>query len=287
MTSIRPAVGARSRAPRPAVVLAAIALVLIVAGSAAVLVAHLGGVRWFEVETPSMGRAAPVGTLVVTTPVAPADLRVGDVIAFVPPTAGGRTYTHRIVAIAADGSLRTRGDLNGATDGWSITPAAVVGRAALLLPGAGFLLRGLPLLLVGNAVVWLATALIREPAPRQALRLVGFSLVVALAGLVLKPFVHLQVLAVSAAQGAVDATVVSTGLLPVTAHTAGGGDSVMLRAGQSGTLTMPIGEDGYRLSAALDLQPLAWVALVAICLVPLAVALVVGLPGGGDEQEPA
>jgi len=67
------------------------------------------------VTTPSMGPAAPVGTLILTRPVRIGDTRVGDIIAFHPPTEPRETFTHRVVTVDPDGGLRTRGDINGAT----------------------------------------------------------------------------------------------------------------------------------------------------------------------------
>ncbi len=49
------------------------------------------GGRWLIVETPSMGRSAPVGTLLWVEPVH--DLHVGDVISFHPPGEPKITYT--------------------------------------------------------------------------------------------------------------------------------------------------------------------------------------------------
>ncbi|WP_434318962.1 S26 family signal peptidase [Leifsonia sp. P73] len=61
------------------------------------------GWRWFIVESPSMGRTAPVGTLVVTSPVSVSAVHVGDVITFHPPTSPDETYTHRVREVTPPG----------------------------------------------------------------------------------------------------------------------------------------------------------------------------------------
>lgn len=92
------------------------ALVVAVAGVGLVLasLALAAGAGWrlFTVATPSMGVAAPVGTLVVTQP-DPSGYRVGDVVAF---HRGARIYTHRIIE-TLDGGARfvTKGDRSRAT----------------------------------------------------------------------------------------------------------------------------------------------------------------------------
>ena len=246
--------------------------------------AWASGFRWFTVETASMGGSAPVGTLVVTAPARLDGLPLGTVIAFHPPTAPREVYTHRIVAVRGDGVL-TRGDINGATDGWRLQQRDLIGRAVVLLPGVGFLLRALPLLLAGNAVIRLATSRLRAPAQRAALRTIGFSLVACLPAFLQHPFIRIEVLTTQAVAGGIRASVVSTGLLPVRV-TAGTGQHLTLRDGQVGSLVLPVREEGYRLASALQLTPPEWALLLGLCALPLVWNLVVGLPDEPREQRP-
>ena len=94
--------------------------------------ALLAGVRIFAVQTPSMGQVAPVGTLVITTP-GPAYV-AGDIITF---ATGSLSHTHRIVRVQADGTLITKGDLNGTEDPLPTAPADVIGKVTVILPGFG------------------------------------------------------------------------------------------------------------------------------------------------------
>ncbi|MCB4209030.1 hypothetical protein H9I38_09600, partial [Arthrobacter sp. UM1] len=84
-------------------------LALIIAGAlfgVTVLVGALLGLRAFIMETPSMGTAAPVGSLVLTAPAQVADLKKNDIVSF--SQAGAtETHTHRVIAAGKDG-VRTK-----------------------------------------------------------------------------------------------------------------------------------------------------------------------------------
>src|SRR5690348_4293534 len=60
----------------------------------------LSGWRAQSMTTPSMGRTAPVGSLVITHPVAASSLHVGDIVAFHPPGRSGTTFVHRVTGIS-------------------------------------------------------------------------------------------------------------------------------------------------------------------------------------------
>lgn len=259
-------------------------LMVVVVTTVVVGVLFLLGGRWFLVETPSMGEAAPVGTLVLTEPVRLEQVQVGQIVAFRPPGDPGRVYTHRVVAIQ-DGALSTRGDINGAVDAWRLHQGDLVGRAVVLLPAVGFLVRAVPVLLLGNAVVHLLTGRVRSLPQRAALRNIGFSAVAALPSLLLQPFVRIQVLATEATGDRITASVVSTGLLPVRVSASTGG-STALHDGQVGTIALPTAPGGYHLHADLDLLPHQWALLLTICLLPLIWSLVRGLPDAVDLHQP-
>jgi signal peptidase I len=256
-----------------------------VAGAAVILAATfwISGGRWFIVETPSMGEAAPVGTLVLTTPVSVAALDVGDIITFVPPETTA-VYTHRVAEIGPAG-LTTRGDINGATDPWVVTQADIVGEATTVLPGLGWLLRALPFLMIGGLLVWILSGFLRTALRRSVARILGFSLVVSVTAFILRPFVGISVLELVAGRSGAEATVVSTGLLPIRVQ-ATGGRFVDLVSGQLGQLTIPelLDNGRYQLGSTLNLSLLGWILLGLVCATPLLWCLIVGLPPV-DESE--
>ncbi|WP_370544595.1 signal peptidase I [Frondihabitans sp. VKM Ac-2883] len=257
------------------------ALVAVVATTlvAAALLFHLHGGSWFIVKTPSMGTAAPVGSLVLTTPTTVADLHVGDVVAFHPPTDTGETYTHRIIKISKAGLLTTRGDINGATDPWQLTNQNLVGKATTILPGIGWLIRGLPIVLLGIVIVFFATSRVRNATRRSAYRISGMSLAVSVAAFVLKPFTGVVVEQVTTTGGHPGATVVSTGLLPIRVQAVHGTHADLL-TGQVGHVTVPASahQAFYSLSTGLHLGFWGWVILIGVCSLPLLWTMTVGLP---------
>ncbi|GAA1341186.1 S26 family signal peptidase [Arthrobacter roseus] len=246
---------------------------------------YLGGMRWFIISTPSMGEAAPVGTLIVTAPVDLADLEVGDIVTFRPPPAPSQVYTHRVEAAAEGGGLHTRGDINGAADPWILHENDIVGEAQSVLPGVGWLIRALPMVLVGSCLLWFLTRLVSDAGQRTAWRILGLSLVVSIPAVVLRPFVGLDVLTTRAQEGGVEVTAVSTGMLPISVE-ANGGTSTQLVSGEVGTVLVPsLTESGeYHLASSLDLGPAGWAVLAVVCVVPLLWCLVVGLPPVAEED---
>jgi signal peptidase I len=265
-----------------------VASALLAAIVASLVGLHLAGIRWFEVRTPSMGETAPVGTLVVDRAVRADQLHVGDVITFRPPTAQGFTYTHRIAAIEPDGGIRTRGDANGSEDAWTLRPDAVVGRAVLVLPGVGWLLRALPWLVVGALVVQFVAGWFRGgergsergraqrgAEQRLAVRTVGGAVVVAVVGAVLRPFVGMELVETTSGTHPT-ATVISTGLLPVRVQAEHGG-AATLTSGQSAVIRLAEHAHGaVHITGALDLGVVGWIVLLAACLLPLGIATAIG-----------
>lgn len=252
---------------------AAVAAVLL---GAAALFLSSGG-RWFVVETPSMGEAAPVGTLVLDLPVDVATLNVGDIVSFETSANPDVVYTHRIVSIDADGGLHTRGDVNGAVDPWTLTQADVIGTPALLVPHIGWLLRAAPILLIGTLIILTLTSAFTDRVTRTCLRIAGGALTTAYAAFVFKPFVNVTTITNTSSPTGVEATVISSGIFPVRVD-AHGGNSVHLVDGEMGKVVIhELTENGhYQLMSNIDLDPLGWVALIAVCLVPLVACLAVG-----------
>ena len=118
------------------------------------------GHQLYVVVGGSMSPAFEAGSVVAVKPVDPATLAVGDIISF-RTTADGMLTTHRIVGVNTEGSLRftTMGDANNAEDPNPVSAANVVGRVALDVPYAGYVvnfagtLYGLLLLVVVPGVL--------------------------------------------------------------------------------------------------------------------------------------
>ena len=246
------------------------------------------GGRWLTVATPSMGRAAPVGTLVLTRPVKVADLRVGDIVTYHPPTEPNQTYTHRIVELTADGGFRTRGDINGTTDPWTAHQSDVVGKVVARWWGIGWLIKAFPILVLGGIVVWLGTHALASVRWRAPLRVIGFAFVATIAAFVVKPFVRTVLVTTSSDSAGAHATIVSTGLLPIRVRATPGGTHTDLIAGQVGRVTADrLGKDGqYHLVNTLHLSLPWWIAVILVCASPLIYCLTVGLPGVPLRAEP-
>ncbi|WP_426997152.1 S26 family signal peptidase [Pseudarthrobacter sp. N5] len=261
---------------RGAVVVLAAILGILLTGA---LLFSLAGGRWFVISTPSMAEAAPVGTLVLTFPEPAEDIRAGDVVTFHPPTAPDQTYTHRVRALTAAGGILTRGDLNGADDPWTLTGGDLVGKS-ITVPGLGWLIRALPILIPGIAGLWILTGRFVPLSQRIPLRIVGVPLVISVATIILRPFIGISILAAGMMEGTPQATVVSTGMLPISVH-AEGGDPAHLTAGSVGQVPLPSldGTDHYQMASALDLPPAGWILLMLICALPLLWSLACSLPG--------
>ncbi|WIB60089.1 S26 family signal peptidase [Curtobacterium sp. MCLR17_007] len=275
-TLSRPLIGAPS-ATRFEVVLA-----WTVAGLAAVLLAAAAlfltqGGRMFVVETPSMGEAAPVGTLVLDLPVQASSLQVGDIVSFRVSAAPDTIYTHRVIDVDSAGGIHTRGDVNGATDPWTLTQENLVGTPALLVPHLGWLFRAAPILLIGTLLIWLLTSPFSDRVTRGSLRVAGASLTVSYAAFVLRPFVNVTTITNTANPDSVVATVVSSGIFPVRVQ-AHGGNSVHLVDGEVGRVVIhELSRHGqYHLTSNIDLDPAGWALLICACLVPLVCCLVIG-----------
>jgi signal peptidase I len=73
------------------------------------------------VLSASMRPTMPEGSVVLITPMAARDVRVGDVVTYQIPVEDRRVVTHRVVEILEGGEhpvIRTQGDANNAPDPW-------------------------------------------------------------------------------------------------------------------------------------------------------------------------
>ncbi|QWS32964.1 S26 family signal peptidase [Curtobacterium aetherium] len=272
----RPLLRGRTFSRSESVLAWSVAVIAAVLLTAAVLFLTNGG-RWFVVETPSMGEAAPVGTLVLDMPVQASSLRVGDIVSYSVAANPDVVYTHRIVEIDPDGGIRARGDVNGAVDPWTLTQDDLVGAPVLLVPHLGWLFKAAPVLLVGTLLIWGLTSAFTDQVTRSSLRIAGGSLTVSYAAFLFKPFVNVTTISNATSPGSVEATVVSSGIFPVRVD-AVGGNSVHLVDGEVGRLTITeLSRHGhYQLLSNIDLDPTGWAVLVAGCLVPLLLCLAIG-----------
>lgn len=85
------------------------------------LLPHTGRYRTATVLTGSMRPTLPEGSIVFITPLAPGDLRVGDVVMYQIPVDDRRVVAHRVVEILDGGNhpvIRTKGDANAEADPW-------------------------------------------------------------------------------------------------------------------------------------------------------------------------
>lgn len=92
------------------------------------------------VRSSSMQPAMPAGALALMVPVAPEEVRVGDIIAFTPPWDPEVTVSHRVVEVINDGGLffHTKGDALEGPDPWIMPAEYVTGRVVFNVPYLGF-----------------------------------------------------------------------------------------------------------------------------------------------------
>lgn len=231
----------------------------------------LQGGRWFVVQTPSMGTAAPVGTLVWVEPVRYTDIHVGDVITFRPHHSPVE-YTHRVHSIDPAGALHTKGDANGSPDPWTLTAPNVVGRVTARWWGVGWLVRAAPILFGGGLLLVGLTTRLVPRRNRQPILVMGVATLVSVSVWLYRPLTGAAQISMLPTGGGLSATYVSTGILPLRLQ-ATGGSHVDLRSGQTGSVVTGHASDG-RLSVTL--HPLThwwwWLVLGAVCFAPAALS---------------
>ncbi len=238
------------------------------------------GWRSHVMTTPSMGRDAPVGTLVLSRRVDASRVHVGEVIVFHPPGRTDTTFVHRVVSVSRgpDGPLiRTKGDINGSVDPWVLRSRDLIGKATTRLPDGGFLLQMLPLLLAGIfALIFLTYGMRR--AVRGPARVLGTALLCAAMVAYYRPLDRLALIGEASTPTGGDAAVVPTGVLPVKVE-AVGGRHVNLAPGQVGALHLNhIPASGaFELRAHVALSGWWWL-LACAWILPLIAALRYSVP---------
>ncbi|MFC1943116.1 signal peptidase I [Chloroflexota bacterium] len=103
------------------------------------LAPHLGW-RVNAVLSGSMEPELKVGSLVVTCPVEPEAIVVGDIITFSPVSAGENMITHRVIGIGHSSSLyfETKGDANGKPDPFKVPARNLIGKICFHVPSWGY-----------------------------------------------------------------------------------------------------------------------------------------------------
>jgi len=128
-----------------------------------VLVLHfVFGFQYVVILTDSMKPAVNPNDLVITRPVSPEDIRVGDVILY-RVTIANSTYTilHRVVEIRTDEAgktyYRTKGDNRRYPDPWEVYPDQIVGRLVFVIPKVGIVWHYTPLIILGLFLIVIAS----------------------------------------------------------------------------------------------------------------------------------
>jgi signal peptidase len=157
----------------------------------AILVPAVLGMQRYVITGVSMTGTIPKGSVAYAKLVPVADLRVGDVITFIPPGMAS-PVTHRIISIetAEDGELvfRTKGDFNRTADPWQMTlKDASQARYSFHVPYLGYVLAaltvkqvrmaliGLPALIIALSLIWSLWRQAGEEVARQEQQAAGVS----------------------------------------------------------------------------------------------------------------
>ncbi|MFC2022193.1 signal peptidase I [Chloroflexota bacterium] len=115
-------------------------VILLMAAAVLIYLAPHLGWRVDAVLSGSMEPQLKVGSLVVTRPVGPETIVVGDIIIFRPTTVNENLVSHRVISIGHSSSLyfRTKGDASAAPDPFTVPARKLVGRICLLVPYVGY-----------------------------------------------------------------------------------------------------------------------------------------------------
>ena len=89
----------------------------------------------------SMEPAIPTGSILVSRPVTPDSINVGDIVTF-SGSGRDRFITHRVTAIGQPNGIvfTTKGDANNAEDPYTVPAENVVGKVLVHIPFLGFIL---------------------------------------------------------------------------------------------------------------------------------------------------
>ena len=148
------------------------------AGTIAVclLVSLAFGWRGYTVLSGSMEPAIAAGDVVIAEPVAPLELRRGDVVTFPDPSRGGALVTHRVRRLeASEGAAHvvTQGDANDVPERWDVPLGERLGRVVVRLPRVGHAASrmaslGGPRILVAGSSILLGLLLLLDLMPGRS-----------------------------------------------------------------------------------------------------------------------
>jgi signal peptidase I len=133
----------QSHLPRLWVFVTRAVLGMLVTVGAVVTVGSLMGYRSLTVVSGSMEPTLDVGDVVIVRPLAPTNLRVGDVVTFRDPTDEDLLITHRVRALRiANGQVgvTTKGDANNTEERWTVPVDGSVGLVRYQVHRLGFAL---------------------------------------------------------------------------------------------------------------------------------------------------
>lgn len=120
------------------------------------------GWRPYTVLSGSMEPTIATGDVVVAKPVAPLEVRPGDVVTFPDPSRGGKLVTHRVRRLSAsegEAHVVTQGDANDVPERWDVPLDDHLGRVVFRLPEVGHVaawgasIGGRRLLMAGPAIL--------------------------------------------------------------------------------------------------------------------------------------
>ncbi len=119
----------------------AILTAFVVAFVVVLLLLATGSVKLLVVFSGSMAPAMNPGDVAVVTPIAPEDVKLGDIITFRNPSDPRVVTSHRVVEILEGEVLqfRTQGDTNEAPDIHLVKASDVTGAVSLSIPHLGYL----------------------------------------------------------------------------------------------------------------------------------------------------
>jgi len=114
-------------------------LVLLLVAAVFTFLAPRFGWRVDAVFSGSMEPELKVGGVVVTRPVEPEEIKVGDILTFYSPL-GEQLTSHRVIAVEQGSPLHfsTKGDANEDADSFTLPPENVVGKVCFHLPLFGY-----------------------------------------------------------------------------------------------------------------------------------------------------
>lgn len=100
----------------------------------------IAGYRIYAVLSGSMSPAFKTGSIVVTEPVHPADVRAGDIITFSSGNNSGVYTTHRVISVKRGTRMEftTKGDANNIPDPLPVYGENIAGRLVFSIPYAGY-----------------------------------------------------------------------------------------------------------------------------------------------------